>query len=205
MLELLLAGLVVVQCFRLYDTVVTPVAGPPVPVRSMTVATPPVDLAAFDPFFGTDGAEPPPPLAFGLVVHGIRQGFGFDRGAAIISTPGGEQRSFAVGDEIVPGVRLSAVGPAEIVISRHRALETVPLAQFAGSATPAGPGRPEPAMAGRAIPARSINFADPRTLPRALTDPRQKPRSAVDPWVGGSAGRSGAPRGSGGGGRPARF
>src|SRR3546814_14461007 len=60
------------------------------------------------------------------------------RGSAIVGTPDGEQRSFAVGEEIVPGVTLLAVNFDSVTISRGGTAEQMFLDQ-SPPATVVGP------------------------------------------------------------------
>jgi general secretion pathway protein C len=76
-------------------------------------------LVRFDPFHraqGEAGAEQS--LAqLGLTLFAVRVG-GADGGAAVISTTGGGQRSFSIGDSVAPGVTLQAVTPDYAVLAR---------------------------------------------------------------------------------------
>lgn len=98
-------------------------------------------FASFDPFFraeasGDQGGAVVTSLA--LTVYGIRLNEGTGLGSAIVATPDGVQNSFAVGDEIMPGVVLKAVAFDHITIDRGGAEEQVFLDQ-SGAAPVADP------------------------------------------------------------------
>ena len=126
-MELVLLSLLAVQCARLAWTLVTPL-GPvgdwkagsalrPVAPGSSAV------LASFDPFFRLSGggATPAVVTSLNLKLFGVREDRASGRGSAIIGTPDGQQRSFAVGEEIMPGVTLTAVGYDNVTVSRSAA------------------------------------------------------------------------------------
>ncbi|MBY0447085.1 MAG: hypothetical protein K2P95_00220 [Hyphomonadaceae bacterium] len=74
-------------------------------------------LSRFDPFFRSAPAEQGADAArLGLSLHSVRQ----DRrgGSAIIGRNGAEQRSYAVGDQVAPGVQLLAVGVDHVVLQQ---------------------------------------------------------------------------------------
>ncbi|MGS1017109.1 type II secretion system protein N [Allosphingosinicella humi] len=116
-------SLLALQCARLVWTIATPVD--PVgewraddAVQSRPIAA--TGLAeGFDPFFRLSGdAGALVVTSLNLKLYGVREDRASGRGSAIISTPDGQQRSFTVGDEIVPGVTLHAVGFDNVTISR---------------------------------------------------------------------------------------
>ncbi|MFY9349208.1 type II secretion system protein N [Sphingobium sp.] len=93
-------------------------------------------FASFDPFFRADAPQQPGGgvvTSLALTVYGIRLNEGSGLGAAIVATPDGVQNSYAVGDEIMPGVVLKAVAFDHIVIDRGGAEEQV----FLNQSTPA--------------------------------------------------------------------
>jgi general secretion pathway protein C len=104
-------------------------------------------LTRFDPFFrdglGTGGPAVVTNLA--LKLFGVRVNQASGQGSAIIATPDGLQSSYAVGDEIVPGVKLKAVTFDGVTIDRGGTAEQIyldqsvaaPIAQASGSAAPA--------------------------------------------------------------------
>jgi general secretion pathway protein C len=144
-LELLLLALIAVQAARLVWTLVTPV-GPVGEWRSSTLTLPTGDsaLTEFDPFFRLSGGGAPAVVTgLNLKLHGVREDRATGRGSAIIALPDNSQRSFAVGEEIMPGVRLASVGFDHVTIDRNGAVEQIFLDQSrpAQTAAPADPGR----------------------------------------------------------------
>ncbi|MEJ7926634.1 type II secretion system protein N [Sphingobium sp. AN641] len=129
LVELLMLALLALQVARLLWAVVTPV-GPYGPWQARRADIPSIEarkalFASFDPFFPAG----PPQAASGVVtslaltLYGIRVNEGSGQGSAIIATPDGMQNSFAVGDEILPGVVLKAVAFDHVVIDRGGAAE----------------------------------------------------------------------------------
>jgi general secretion pathway protein C len=178
LLELGLLLLLSLQCARLFWTIVTPV-GPvgewrlPASLRAVPAAGPALD---FDPFFRIappSGAVVVTSLT--LQLFGVRQDEATGRGSAIISTPDGKQSSFAVGDEIVPGVKLKSVDFDSVTIDRGGATEQLFMDQ-SQSVPGAVPGPPSPAP-GLAPPAL-VSPPPPRPVPAGnpATDIRFEPR-----------------------------
>jgi general secretion pathway protein C len=156
--ELILITLVAVQCARLIWIVATPVdpvgawrAGPaPIAVPS--------PLGGFDPFFRLSGSAAPVAVtSLALTLHGVRENRASGGGSAIIGTPDGLQRSYAVGEEIAPGVTLSAVGYDSITLSRAGTAEQL----FLDQSVPAAEVAPAPPAA------PPLNFGTPATPPPA--------------------------------------
>jgi general secretion pathway protein C len=140
-LELFLLFLLALQCARLVWVIVTPVGpvGDWKPESALRPATASAGLlGSFDPFFRLTGQTGPVVVtSLNLTLYGIRQDQASGRGAAIIATPDGVQRSFAVGEEIVPGVTLVSVAFDSVTISRGGAKEQLfmdqsPAAQVVG-------------------------------------------------------------------------
>jgi general secretion pathway protein C len=144
----LLMLVIIIQTVRLFWTLATPIA----PVGDWKAATPPVMaaearaqiFAAFDPFFRTataqiSGAEVITSLP--LTLFGIRSNEATGGGSAIVAGPDGLQQSYAVGEEIMPGVTLHSVAFDHIVISNNGALEMMYMDQSvpAQNVTPAAP------------------------------------------------------------------
>lgn len=155
-LELLLLSLLAIQSARLVWTIVTPVdpvgdwrtKGALQPAAPVSTAL----LGEFDPFFRLAGAAGPVLVtSLNLKLFGIREDRASGRGAAIISTPDGMQRSFAVGEEIVPGVTLAAVAFDSVTLARGGSAEQLFLDQ-SSAATVVAP------AAGAPTP-NSVNFA----------------------------------------------
>ncbi|MGK2910636.1 MAG: type II secretion system protein N [Sphingobium sp.] len=155
-LEWLALALLAVQVARLVWSVVTPVTSfgawtgrqAVIPSVSERQAL----FSRFDPFFRSSEptAGSPVVTSLALTVYGIRVNEGSGLGSAIIATPDGIQNSYAVGDDILPGVKLKAVAFDHIVIDRGGTDETVFLDQSQAapvadpSATPSGPGQTVP-------------------------------------------------------------
>ena len=76
-------------------------------------------LTRVDPFFRAGiGAATAAVTSLPLKLTGIRIDEAMGRGSAIIATPDGIQNSYAIGDEIVPGVQLKAVAFDNVTIDR---------------------------------------------------------------------------------------
>jgi general secretion pathway protein C len=77
-------------------------------------------FAAVDPFYrnGPPGASVAATSTLNLQLFGVRENRGSGDGAAIIGPPDGQQGSFAVGEEVAPGVRLFAVFFDYVVLDR---------------------------------------------------------------------------------------
>ena len=154
LLELALLSLLALQCARLLWTVATPVGplGDWKPAEEASAAPTTALAASFDPFFRlTRETGPAVVTALNLKLHGIRQDQASGRGSAIIATPDGRQRSFVVGEEIMPGVTLAAVAFDGVTISRGGATEQLfmdqsPIAD-APAAADASPAPPAPSPA----------------------------------------------------------
>jgi general secretion pathway protein C len=190
LLELGLLFLLALQCARLFWTIVTPV-GPlgewrlPAALRAAPATGGTLD---FDPFFRVAAQSGPVVVtSLSLQLFGVRQDEATGRGSAIIATPDGKQSSFAVGDEIVPGVRLKSVDFDSVTIDRGGASEQLFMDQSQGapalapamgpppppsspmSVQPPTPVVPLPARAAPAgNPAADIAF-QPRTNGRQVT------------------------------------
>jgi general secretion pathway protein C len=189
-----LAVLIAYQCATLYGVIVTPLDGPPRQAARPPQLQPATLLATFDPFFSAAASAPAAIAATDLMLHGLRQDRRTGGGSAIISQSDGAQRSFGIGEEIAPGIALKQVGSDHVIIARHGLDERLAFKEFAptgSAATPAmrsvpSPYAPTPAASpavevrqkqpaprGPTLPARSIDFADPSTLPTSLTTPKR--------------------------------
>jgi general secretion pathway protein C len=139
---------VAIQAVRLLWTIVTP-AGPfgawqPAPARILPPQTQSALFASVDPFFRSTGPAESGPIAPDLQLFGIRGGQGQIPAAAILGTSDGEQKSYVVGEEIAPGVKLAAVHFDHVVLSRGTGQQAVYMQgadQGAPTAAPA-PGMP---------------------------------------------------------------
>ncbi|MFC4292833.1 type II secretion system protein N [Sphingorhabdus arenilitoris] len=136
----LLALFLIIQLARLFWTLATPVA----PLGNWQAPVPPVMSASareqifgsFDPFFpnsnavtsaNNEGNEVITSLS--ITLFGIRSNEASGGGSAIIADPEGVQQSFAVGQEIMPGVTLHAVAFDHVVIRNNGTLEKLYLDQ----------------------------------------------------------------------------
>lgn len=153
-MELLLLSMLAVQCARLFWVLVTPVG--PVGEWKAAAAFRPVAqpspslLGSFDPFFRLANTSTAPVVvtSLNLKLFGVREDRASGRGSAIIAAADGQQRSFAVGDEISPGVTLTAVGFDNVTISRGGTQEQIFLDQSPTSnAVPPQPGFTVPSAA----------------------------------------------------------
>lgn len=107
-------------------------------------------FASFDPFFRTGAQQPSSGVvtSLALTVYGIRLNEGSGQGSAIIAGPDGVQNSFAVGDEVLPGVVLKSVAFDHVTIDRGGAEEQVFLDQSGGADAAAPSAAPPPASSG---------------------------------------------------------
>jgi len=146
-LELLLLLLIAIQCARLFWGAMTPI-GPLGDFKSLeqmrpiAVAAP--SVGTFDPFFrqapgGPAAAQPTVVTSLDIRLYGITANRATGGGSAIIGPANGEQRVYLVGEEIVPGVTLTAVGFDFITVSRNGQEEQLYLDQ-----TPVAPGGAAP-------------------------------------------------------------
>ncbi|ANC85681.1 type II secretion system protein N [Sphingomonas sp. NIC1] len=131
--ELVLIGGLAIQSARLFWTIVTPIA-PLGDWRPAEVAVPgrPYDvLAGFDPFFrlGTRAPAQATVTSLQLNLFGIRVDEASGRGSAIVAGPDNVQKSVAVGEDILPGVRLKSVSFDHITIDRGGTAEDLYLVQ----------------------------------------------------------------------------
>ena len=131
-LELALACVLAWQISRLLWAVVTPL-GPLGDWKAVSAAAPASDealLTRFDPFFRLGAASGPAVVtSLPIKLFGVRVNEATGRGSAIIATPDGVQSSYAVGDEVMPGVTLKAVTFEGVTIDRGGTAEQVFLDQ----------------------------------------------------------------------------
>lgn len=153
-----LAALVLVQAVRLLWAV----AAPPGPLgdwrhggaRLVSAAEGRTLFAALDPFFrsGPVTAGSATVTALDLILFGVNVNEAAGSGSAIIAGPDGVQSSFAIGDEVQPGVKLAAVAFDHVTLDRGGARETLFIDQSASADTPtttmAAPDTPAPAASG---------------------------------------------------------
>lgn len=131
--EGLLIAVLAVQGARAVWAVVTPVA--PLGAWDVPVAPPsaPPLPAGFDAFNRNAQPAAATVTALGLTLVGTRVDTVSGRGSAIIGS-GGVEQSYAVGDEIAPGVTLAAVAFDSVTLDRGGAREMLYLDQSATAA-----------------------------------------------------------------------
>lgn len=145
-LELALMGVLAWQTAQFGWALVTPVN----PVGAWRLPTPGMGSAAretlrsFDPFFrldaGTPAAQANVVTSLQLTLFGTRMDSATGRGGAIIAGPDGEQKSYAVGDEVAPGATLSKVAFDNVTILRGGREETLYIDQSGATAPASGGG-----------------------------------------------------------------
>ena len=183
-LEIVLLVLIAVQAARLLWILVTPVGPVGEWKASSSLVLPDGDAALreFDPFFRLSGAAAPAVVtSLSLKLYGVTEDRATGRGSAIIALPDGTQRSFAVGEEIMPGVALAEVGFDNVTIDRAGAREQIfldqsePAQAAAGApptAPPPGPGQPQPPSAPAQIAPPAPSAAASPTGPPIRFAPR---------------------------------
>ncbi len=141
--------------------------------RFLSVAERQALFSSFDPFYrgGPQQAGGGVVTSLALTVYGIRLNEGSGLGSAIVAGPDGVQNSFAVGEEIMPGVVLKAVAFDHITIDRGGAEEQVFLdqSQPAPTAMPDGgtpAGSPPSPVAGTDNPTADMLKRDVGYTPR---------------------------------------
>ncbi|WP_414696340.1 type II secretion system protein N [Parasphingorhabdus sp.] len=130
----ILAILLVVQAVRLVWLVVTPVGPVGEWSASQVQVLPPQSRAAllssFDPFYRSSPEQSANVItSLQLTLYGVRMNEGSGLGSAILAGPDGVQQSYAVGEEVMPGVTLDAVHFDHVVIDRGGARESLYLDQ----------------------------------------------------------------------------
>lgn len=150
LLAALLGGLLVWQAVRLLWMIVTPLSplGAWQP-QTAVIASPAERRALFasvDPFFrtGVQGPVSATVTALGLTLFGVNINEATGSGSAIIAGEDGIQTSYAVGEEIAPGVKLVGVAFDHVVLDRGGARESLFLDQ-SGDAAMAAPATALPA------------------------------------------------------------
>ncbi len=170
-IEVLLAVALGLAAAQLVWTLVTPVTPighwQPAPAQAIDTRV----IGSFDPFFRHVGAEPSAVSSAGLLLSGTRVDTVSGRGAAIITAPDGSTASYAVGETIVPGVTLQAVGFDCVTINRNGNSERLFLDQSAG----APPVTPEAALAPRLA---ADLLVTPRMQGTAITGYRLAPKGS---------------------------
>jgi general secretion pathway protein C len=123
-----------------------------------------------------------------LKLYGVRLDEATGHGSAIIATPDGVQQSFAVGDELIPGIRLKSVARDNVTIDRGGSAEQLFLDQsvLAPTAQPAsgainGPTRQPRLDTG--MPASQSDFVfTPRLEKGIITGLAVAPRRSIEPF-----------------------
>ena len=148
--ELALLAVLAWQSATLIWTVLTPVdpLGRWRPVSASGPALPGSVLRGFDPFFRLQQqAGPATVTSLQLKLFGTRIDEANGGGSAILAGADGVQKSFAVGEEVAPGVKLKAVAFDHVSLDRGGTSEDLFLDQ-SGTA----PATPAPDAAGQAAP-----------------------------------------------------
>lgn len=146
----LLGALLIWQCVRLLWTLLTPLSPLGAWQPQAAVIASPAErralFSSFDPFFrsASQGPASATVTALGLTLFGINLNEATGGGSAIIAGEDGVQNSYAVGDEIAPGVKLVGVAFDHVLLDRGGARESLFLDQ-SGDAAPANPATPLPA------------------------------------------------------------
>lgn len=120
--EFVLIALLALQGARLIWAIVTPVA----PFGNWRPAQPDGGaLTNFDPFFrlSEESAPPGAVTSLQLTLFGIRLNEASGAGSAIIAAADGTQKSYQLGEEIMPGVRLKAVAFDHVSIDHGGTIE----------------------------------------------------------------------------------
>jgi general secretion pathway protein C len=151
-LKALLLALVAIQSARLLWTIVTPV-GPlgdwrPASPRPLPLATQTALLATLDPFFRTNAlaaaSQPAPAVPADIQLYGTRAGAS---ASAIIGKAGGEQKSYVIGEDVAPGVKLVSVLFDRVVLESGGNRSELVMPSMDGSALSQIGGGPTPAAA----------------------------------------------------------
>ncbi|MGI4733333.1 MAG: type II secretion system protein N [Janthinobacterium lividum] len=155
----LLAGLAV-QTARLVWAMVTPIGplGDWRPAEPTVAGSAAAVLTGFDPFFrvsGAAGAAPATVTQLQLKLFGTRIDEASGRGSAIVAGPDGVQRSIAVGEEIVGGVKLKSVAFDHVTLDRGGRAEDLYLDQSGGASAGASPVAAQGAGAAPLLPTPS--------------------------------------------------
>lgn len=154
--ELVLLALLAVQCARLVWLVVTPTdpLGDWRPATPGFAGSPSAMLRDFDPFFRLAGGDATPGVvtSLQLTLFGTRVDQAMGGGSAIIAGPDNVQKSVAVGQEIMPGVKLKAVAFDHVTIDRGGASEELYLPQDSVTPGPPPAATVAPAASGMAPP-----------------------------------------------------
>ncbi|WP_432768171.1 type II secretion system protein N [Sphingopyxis sp.] len=175
LLAALLGALLIWQLVRLLWALVLPLSplGAWQP-QAAVIASPAERRALFtslDPFFRTapQGPASATVTALGLTLFGVNLNEATGGGSAIIAGEDGLQSSYAVGDEIAPGVKLAGVAFDHVLLDRGGARETLFLDQSGDApvASPAAAGSIAPTLEIGSAPAEGVS-ANGEMSPAAL-------------------------------------
>lgn len=126
-------------------------AAPAAPARNPFMPPPGLEAAPAGGQVAPEAAE----TTLDLALHGTW--VDAERGAAVIRLPGGEQKTFVLGEAICCGATLEGVYPDQVIISRGGARESLRLANKRPAPAQSVPSRQsEPAPARAPVRARSI-------------------------------------------------
>lgn len=125
-----LAGLLAARALWLALTPAGPLGQAAAPLAAAPL------LLAIDPFFPQGPVAADAVSGLDLVLLGTRVDAASGRGSAIIATPDGQQKSVGVGEEIMPGVRLSAVEFESVTLDRGGVREQLYIDQSGAAAAP---------------------------------------------------------------------
>ncbi|SKB29925.1 type II secretion system protein N [Sphingopyxis flava] len=177
----LIGALLIWQCVRLLWALLVPLS----PLGAWQPATaliaPPAErralFSAFDPFFrsAAQGPASATVTSLGLRLYGINLNEATGGGSAIIAGEDGVQASYAVGDEIAPGVRLAGVAFDHVTLDRGGARESLFLDQ-SGDPAAAQPSLPAP-TSGIGVPAASRGPSGDLTAEAIKAGVRLAPRT----------------------------
>ena len=166
----LIVILLAIQVTRLFWAVVTPI-GPLAGWRAPSVNLVPPSarqtlFSSFDPFYPNDSvaATTQNVTSLNLVLFGVRANESSGGGSAIIAGEDGIQNSFAVGEEVAPGVTLDAVAFDHVILSRGGVKESLYLDQSVPAET-FSPSGASPQAAPAASEAEGLNA---QTLQKAI-------------------------------------
>lgn len=132
-LKAIVLALVAIQLANLFWVIAAPVGRfgewRPAPPRVLSAEAQTVVLAAVDPFFRASGLQATQTAAAApatdLQLFGTLASQGSSPGSAILGAGENEQKSFAVGEEVAPGVKLVAVHFDRVVLDRGGTAQTI--------------------------------------------------------------------------------
>lgn len=177
--ELVLLALIAIQAARLIWVLATPVDPVGDYRGSGGLVVPATALGEFDPFFRLTPAGAPVVTALNLKLYGVREDRATGRGSAIIGLPDGNQLSFAVGEEVMPGVVLAQVGFDNVTINRNGTPEQIFLDQSAPAPAPAPPGAAVP------VPPPTVTTAPAQPAPPVVAPAPAAPPVRLQPRMRG--------------------